>query len=120
MRQPLCHSRSRALLCVAKDDERFARSNEAEVAAGGIFDGGGVGFQTPGLIAQLLVFEAELRDFRRERGVLFLSPKFCDVAVLADDRVHHQGRSADDERVAHQAASKLGRVVPVPHGTPGP
>lgn len=89
---------------VANDDERFARFDHAEIAAGRFLDGRRIVLQTAALGEQVLVFEAQDRDLGRQLGRLVGRAHGGEIAAITHDRVDEQRAQDDREAPADNAA----------------
>ena len=84
----------------ADDEDLLARLDEAELASGDLLDGGRVLGQTARGFAQERVLRALSRDRCSQRVVLTLRTPQSQQAAIANERVHHQQRDAEQKQDA--------------------
>ena len=90
---------------VLDDEQLLARLDEAELAAGEVFDGGRILTQAPRLLAEPGIFGAHLRQRLFEAGVLLPGLHYRQQSLLADERVNHQDTPDEQKEVLHGAAA---------------
>jgi len=95
---------------VLDNDHRLAGLAQAEVAAGGFLEGGGVGLQPMDLFLDGLILFAQLPELRAQLVRLAVRPHRGQIAVLADQRVHDQNEGNGGDRVADHPAAPLARL----------